>query len=196
MLDTLSVAQELTAGSIDRDQAEVIANAMRKLAEQGDHVTADQFKADLAEVRTEIAALDTRLSTQIADLRTRFVARLARGLKGVMDYQQASAGLAAHDVERRQQPAAERRAVGSDHRFLRRRRQTARLTLPHGRLDRLASAENLARLVAVAAVPMPPGDPAAGLGRTHDEPSRPAHRNARLPARSMIAFIVAVVARL
>ena len=37
MLDTLSVAQELTAGGIDRDQAEVIANAMWKLAEQGDH---------------------------------------------------------------------------------------------------------------------------------------------------------------
>ena len=70
MLDTLSVARELTAGGIDRDQAEVFANAMRKLAEQGDHVTGDQFKAGLAEVRTEIAALDTRLSTQIADLRT------------------------------------------------------------------------------------------------------------------------------
>ena len=77
MLDTLSVARELTAGGIDRDQAEVIANAMRKLAQQGDHVTGDQFKAglaevrtEIAEVRTEIAALDTRLSTQIADLRT------------------------------------------------------------------------------------------------------------------------------
>ena len=70
MLDTLSVARELTAGGIDRNQAEVIANAMRKLAQQGDHVTGDQFKAGLAEVRTEIAALDTRLSTQIADLRT------------------------------------------------------------------------------------------------------------------------------
>ena len=70
MLDTLSVAQELTAGGIDRDQAEVIANAMRKLAQQGDHVTGDQFKAGLAEVRTEIAALDTRLSTQIAGVRT------------------------------------------------------------------------------------------------------------------------------
>ena len=53
--------QELTAGGIDRDQAEVIANAMRKLAQQGDHVTGDQFKAGLAEVRTEIAALETRL---------------------------------------------------------------------------------------------------------------------------------------
>ena len=77
MLDTLSVAQELTAGGVDRDQAEVIANAMRKLAQQGDHVTADQFKAglaeirtEIAEVRTEVAALDTRLSTQIAELRT------------------------------------------------------------------------------------------------------------------------------
>ena len=70
MLDTLSVAQELTAGGIDRDQAEVIANAMRKLAQQGGHVTADQFKAGLAEVRTEIASLDTRISTQIAELRT------------------------------------------------------------------------------------------------------------------------------
>ena len=34
---------------------------MRKLAQQGDHVTGDQFKAGLAEVRTEIAALETRL---------------------------------------------------------------------------------------------------------------------------------------
>ena len=61
MLDTLSVAQELTAGGIDRDQAEVIANAMCKLAQQGDHVTGDQFKAGLAELRTEIATLETRL---------------------------------------------------------------------------------------------------------------------------------------
>ena len=34
-LDTLSVAQELTAGGIDRDQAEVIANATGKLGRAG-----------------------------------------------------------------------------------------------------------------------------------------------------------------
>ena len=34
--------------------------------EQGDHVTADQFKAGQAEVRAEIANLDTRLSTQMS----------------------------------------------------------------------------------------------------------------------------------
>ena len=34
---------------------------MRNLAQQGDHVTGGQFKAGLAGVRTEIAALETRL---------------------------------------------------------------------------------------------------------------------------------------
>ena len=33
----------------------------------------DQFKAGLAEVRTEIANLDKRLSTQIANLETRLI---------------------------------------------------------------------------------------------------------------------------
>ena len=77
MLDTLAVAQEMTAGGIDRGHAEVIANAIRKVAEEGGHVTADQFKAGqaevragIAEVRTEIANLDTRLSAQIGEVRT------------------------------------------------------------------------------------------------------------------------------
>ena len=70
MLDTLSVAQELTAGGIDRDQAEVIANAMRRIAQQGDHVTADQFKAGLAEVRTEIAEVRAELRTETGNIRT------------------------------------------------------------------------------------------------------------------------------
>ena len=77
MLDTLAVAQEMTAGGIDRDQAEVIANAMRKVAEQGDHVTTDQFKAgqaevraEIAEVRTEIAELRAEQQTGIAGVRT------------------------------------------------------------------------------------------------------------------------------
>ena len=70
MLDTLSVAQRLAAGGIDRDQAEVIADAIRQAAEQGDYVTSDQFKAGMAELRAEIASLDTRLSKQIAEMRT------------------------------------------------------------------------------------------------------------------------------
>ena len=70
MFDTLAVAQQLAAGGVDRDQAEVIATAIHDGLEQGDHVTSDQFRAGLAEVRAEIANLDTRLSTQIAELRT------------------------------------------------------------------------------------------------------------------------------
>ena len=46
MLDTLDVAQQLTVGGVERRQAEVIAKAIRAGAEQGDHVTSDQFKAD------------------------------------------------------------------------------------------------------------------------------------------------------
>ena len=59
MLDTLTLAQEMTAGGIDRDQAETIANAMRKAVEQGDHVTSAEFRAGLDEVRGEIATLRT-----------------------------------------------------------------------------------------------------------------------------------------
>ena len=61
MLDTLAVAQRLAAGGVDRDQAEVIADAIRQAVEQGDHVTSAQFKAGMAEMRTEMANLETRL---------------------------------------------------------------------------------------------------------------------------------------
>ena len=69
MFDTLAVAQQLAAGGVAREQAEVIAKAIHDGVEPGEHVTADQFRAGSAEVRTEIANLDARLSTQIADLR-------------------------------------------------------------------------------------------------------------------------------
>ena len=55
--------------------------------EQGDHVTSDQFKAGVAEVRAEIAGLDTRLSTQIGDVRTEIAnleTRLIRWMVGTV----------------------------------------------------------------------------------------------------------------
>ena len=83
MLDTHAVARSLTEADFTPAQADAITNAVRLAAEQGDAVTSDQFKAGLAEVRseiaevrseiadvrTEIANLDTRLSTQIAEAR-------------------------------------------------------------------------------------------------------------------------------
>ena len=74
MLDTLAVAQRLAAGGVDRDQAEVIADAIRQAVEQGDHVTSDQFKAGIAELRTEMrtemAEMRTEQRTQAAEMRT------------------------------------------------------------------------------------------------------------------------------
>ena len=46
MFDTLAVAQQFAAGSVARDQAEVIAKAIRDGVEQGDHVTSDQFSLE------------------------------------------------------------------------------------------------------------------------------------------------------
>ena len=73
MFDTRAVAQQLAAGGVARDRAEVIAKAIRDGVEQGDHDTSDQFKTGLAEVRTEIANLGKRPSTQIANLETRLI---------------------------------------------------------------------------------------------------------------------------
>ena len=70
MLDTHAVARSLADAEFTPAQADAITNAVRLAAEHGDHVTSDQFTAGVAEVRTEIAALDTRISTQTADVRT------------------------------------------------------------------------------------------------------------------------------
>ncbi len=70
MLDTLAVAQQLARSGVARGQAEAIAGAIHKAVQQGDSVTADQFKAGVAELRTEIAGLDKRLSAEIAGVRT------------------------------------------------------------------------------------------------------------------------------
>ena len=74
-------------GGVARDQAEVIAHAIRQGVEQGDHVTSDQFKAGMAELRTEIAAIDTRVSTEIAGVRTEIAnleTRLVRWMVGTV----------------------------------------------------------------------------------------------------------------
>ena len=87
MFDTLAVAQQLAAGGVARDQAEVIAKAIHDGLEHGNHVTADQFRAGLAEVRAEIANLDTRLSTDIAGVRTELASletRLIRWMVGTV----------------------------------------------------------------------------------------------------------------
>ncbi len=91
MFDTHAVARSLTDADFTPAQADAITNAVRLAAEQGDAVTSDQFKAglaelrseiaevrsEIAEVRTEMASLDTRLSTQIAEARAEQRTQLA-----------------------------------------------------------------------------------------------------------------------
>ena len=88
MLDTHTVARSLTAADFTPAQADAVTDALLLVAEHGDHVTSDQFKAgltemraeqraEIAEVRTEIANLDTRLSGQIANLDTRLSGQIA-----------------------------------------------------------------------------------------------------------------------
>ena len=48
----------------------MIAGTIHEAVQRGDSVTADQFKAGVAELRTEIAGLDKRLSAEIAGVRT------------------------------------------------------------------------------------------------------------------------------
>ena len=89
MLDTHAVARSLTAADFTPAQADALTDALRLVVEQGDHVTSDQFKVgmaemrtEIAEVRTEIANLDSRLSTQISTTETRLTWRML-GIAGL-----------------------------------------------------------------------------------------------------------------
>lgn len=104
MLDTHAVARSLTAADFTPAQADALTDALRLAAEQGDHVTSDQFKAglaemraeqraEIAEVRTEIANLDTRLSKQIAEVRSEIGNLEARLIKWIIGTVVATAGV-------------------------------------------------------------------------------------------------------
>ena len=93
MLDTHAVARSLTAAEFTPAQADAITDAIRLAAERGDLVTSDQFTAGLGEVRTEIAALDTRLSTQIAEVRTEIAALDTRLSTQIAEVRTEIAGL-------------------------------------------------------------------------------------------------------
>ena len=82
-LDTRAGARALTDAGADQRLADAITNAVREAAEHGDHVTADQFKAGLAELRADLRAgladLDTRIATSEARLTWRIL-----GIAGVV----------------------------------------------------------------------------------------------------------------
>ena len=62
MLDTHSTARSLSEANLTPAQVDAITEAVRQAADHGDHVTSEQFKAGLAELRTEIAGLRADLT--------------------------------------------------------------------------------------------------------------------------------------
>lgn len=91
MLDTHAVARSLTDADFTPAQADAITNAVRLAAEHGDHVTIDQFKAGLADLRSdlreEIADVRSDLREEIAGVRTdvaKLETRLVRWLVAVV----------------------------------------------------------------------------------------------------------------
>ena len=54
MFDTHAVARSLTDADLTPEQADAITNAIRQAAGHGDHVTSEQFKTGLAELRADI----------------------------------------------------------------------------------------------------------------------------------------------
>ena len=69
MLDTLDVAQSLRDVQFPDAQAAAIAKAVGQASEHGDHVTRDQFKAGISELRLELATVREGLREELATVR-------------------------------------------------------------------------------------------------------------------------------
>ena len=69
MLDTLDVAQSLRDVQFPDAQAAAIAKAVGQASEHGDHVTRDQFKSGISELRLEVAVVREGLREEIAGVR-------------------------------------------------------------------------------------------------------------------------------
>ena len=54
MFDSLTIARRLTEAGVEREQADVMADAIRQAAEHGEHVTPDALRAELASLRADI----------------------------------------------------------------------------------------------------------------------------------------------
>jgi 2-phosphoglycerate kinase len=68
MFDTLAIARQLAAAGIKPEQADAIAEAVKRAAEHdasGIDTNSLATKADLAELRTELAAVETRLTWRL-----------------------------------------------------------------------------------------------------------------------------------
>lgn len=79
MFDTHAAVKTLTSAGASDELAEAFVRVAQDAREHLDLATKADLRTETAEVRTEIANLDTRLSTHIADLR----AEQRTGIAGV-----------------------------------------------------------------------------------------------------------------
>ena len=54
VFDSLTIARRLTDAGLEREQADVLADAIRQAAEHGEHVTPDALRAELATLRADL----------------------------------------------------------------------------------------------------------------------------------------------
>ena len=67
MFDSLTIARRLTEAGVEREQADVMADAIRQAAEHGEHVTPDALRAELASLRADICrAMLVQMAATIA----------------------------------------------------------------------------------------------------------------------------------
>ena len=121
--DTHAVARALTDAEFTPAQADAITDAVRQAAKHGDQVMSDQFTAGLAEVRTEITALDTRISIPIAGVRTEIAslenpAHPLDGRHRARDWRADLWDLAFPRLGGRPTPTAQMREGGCDKRYV------------------------------------------------------------------------------
>ena len=86
MLNTLEIARTLTDTGLKPDQAAATSHAVQQAAEHGKHVTPDEFKAGIAELRAEI-------SREIGELRSEVSRAKSRIIKWVVGIVLTAAGI-------------------------------------------------------------------------------------------------------
>ena len=76
MFDTHSIARSLTEADLTPAPVDAITEAVLQAADRGDHVTSDQFRTGLAELRTEIAGLRADLTRRMLAVAVLVIAAL------------------------------------------------------------------------------------------------------------------------
>ncbi len=93
MLDTLEITRTLTDTGLKPDQAAAITHAVQQAAEHSKHVTPEEFKAGVAELRAEIAAHRAAQRSETAELRAEISRLESRIVKWVVGTVLTAAGI-------------------------------------------------------------------------------------------------------